>query len=345
MAYSSSFIIELMEKVSVLRLLLPFVCLIAKCFVCNDAAQSVHCRKSDRDALIEFKNGLDDPEKQLSSWQGSNCCLWHGIHCENITGPVVVVDLHNPHPPAYDSFVRYGFCNLGGEVRPSLLKLKSLRYLDLSFNTFNGIPIPVFLGSLENLQYHNLSHAGFSGTIPPNLGNLSSLEYLVVSHSNLVVDNLELMAGLVSLKHLKMSGLDLSMLGSDWVETLNKLPVLTELHLSFCGLSGYIPSLVNCSSLAVIDLSSNMLNSKIPNWLVNISSLEYVDISYNHLYGSIQLGFGELPNLKILNLAMNGNLTGSCFQLFRGRWKKIEVLDLAGLSINYMGNFLLPLET
>uniref|UniRef100_A0A2N9HRJ7 Leucine-rich repeat-containing N-terminal plant-type domain-containing protein n=1 Tax=Fagus sylvatica TaxID=28930 RepID=A0A2N9HRJ7_FAGSY len=95
-----------MEKVSVLRLLLPFVCLIAKNFVCNDAAQSVHCRKSDRDALIEFKNGLDDPEKQLSSWQGSNCCLWHGIHCENITGAVFVVDLHNPHPPAYDSFVR-----------------------------------------------------------------------------------------------------------------------------------------------------------------------------------------------------------------------------------------------
>ncbi len=221
---------------------------------------------------------------------GKEATVVYGMeYTENITGAVVVVDLHNPHPPAYDSFVRYGFWNLGGEVRPSLLKLKSLRYLDLSFNTFNGIPIPVFLGSLENLQYLNLSHAGFSGTIPPNLGNLSSLEYLDVSHSNLVVDNLEWMAGLVSLKHLKMSGVDLSMLGSDWVETLNKLPILTELHLFFCGLSGYILSLVNCTSLAVMDLSSNMLNSKIPNWLVNISSLEYVESAITTYMGAFHL--------------------------------------------------------
>ncbi|KAL0008807.1 hypothetical protein SO802_010309 [Lithocarpus litseifolius] len=236
----------------------------ARGFVSNGAAQSVKCLKSDQDALINFKNGLEDPKNRLLSWQGSNCCQWSGISCENSTGAVVTVDLHNPHPSGSDSSGRYGFWNLSGEIRPSLVKLKSLRYLDLSFNTFNGIPIPIFFGSLENLQYLNLSNAGFSGTIPPNLGNLSSLEYLDVKLSTLTVDNLEWMAGLVSLKHLTMNEVDLSMVGSD---------------------SG--PAQWNST------------------WL------------------------GELPNLRTLNFAGNNNLTASCFQLFEGTWKKIEVLDLA----------------
>ena len=241
------------------------------------------------------------------------------------------MDLHHPHPSDPYFVDMYELWKLGGEVRPSLMKLKSLRYLDLSFNSFNGIPIPAFLGSLENLQYLNLSNAGFSGKIPPNLGNLSSLEYLDVSscYLYLVFDNLEFMAGLVSLKHLVMNAVNLSMVGSHWVAILNKLPSLTELHLSSCSLSGDIPSLqVYFTSLAVINLNYNNLNSEVPDWLVNISSLEYVDISSSQLYGRIPLGSGDLPSLKILNLAGNNELTASCFQLFRRKWKKIEVLDL-----------------
>ena len=71
--------------------------------------------------------------------------------------------------------------NFSGEIRPSFLDLKSLRYLDLSGNTFEEILIPEFFGSLKNLQYLNLSKGGFNGVVLPNLGNLSNLQFLDLS--------------------------------------------------------------------------------------------------------------------------------------------------------------------
>ena len=240
--------------------------------------------------------------------------------------------------------------NLSGEISPSLIKLKSLKYLDLSFNSFKAMPVPQFFGSLENLIYLNLSSAGFSGSIPSNLRNLSSLQYLDLSSgyfpnidfeylddidyeyfNNLFVENIEWMTDLVSLKYLGMNNVNLSLVGSRWVEVANKLPSLTELHLGGCSLFGSFPSpsFVNFTSLAVIAINFNDFNSKFPEWLLNVSNLVSIDISYNQLHGRIPLGLGELPNLQYLDLSLNANLRGSISQLLRKSWKKIEVLNLA----------------
>ncbi|KAF2320783.1 hypothetical protein GH714_030734 [Hevea brasiliensis] len=263
--------------------------------------------------------GLNDSWNRLSSWHGTNCCQWSGIACDNTTGAVLAVDLPNSS----------GRQPLGGEIRPSLAKLKSLKYLDLSGNKFSG-KIPHFFSSLENLQYLNLSFAGFSGAIPPNLGNLSSLQFLDVSSFSSNVDNLEWVSGLVSLKYLNMYSVDLSKVG-EWIEPLNKLPLLSELHLEFCVLSGFIYSIssVNFTSLKVLNLRDNSFKANLPNWFVNISSLVSVDIRNGMLTGRIPLGFGELPNLQSLKLNYNFELSASCFQLFSRSWKKIQVLDLS----------------
>ncbi|KAF2312272.1 hypothetical protein GH714_029651 [Hevea brasiliensis] len=326
----------IMGRVSVLGFVLAILSILTSDFGCNGDGLSRTCSQSDLQALIDFKNGLRDSGNRLSSWQGSNCCQWEGISCNNRTGAVISIDLHNPYPvsSAYSlSTSRPEFWNLSGEIRPSVLKIKSLQYLDLSLNTFNQIPIPEFLGSLQSLQYLNLSKAGFSGAVPPALGNLSSLQFLDVSSefSDLSVNSFDWVSGLVSIKYLAMTGVDLSMVGSIWVEVLNMLPHLTSLYLSNCGLSGSIASLnpVNFTSLAVLDLSFNNFNSLFPNWVENVSSLAYFDLSSSGLYGSIPLGLSELPNLQYLSLAMNNNLSASCSRLFQGGWKKIEVLDFA----------------
>ncbi|KAM3265336.1 receptor-like protein EIX2 [Capsicum annuum] len=327
-----------MERLQVCFLFLVMLHSIAVEFACNAQNGATNCSANHLEALVDFKNGLNDPENRLSSWQGRDCCKWRGIRCSNTTGSVIKIDLHNPFPVDSDDVTRYGFWNLSGVVRPSLLKIQSLRYLDLSLNTFGGIPIPKFVGSLKNLEYLNLSKAGFLGTIPPTLGNLSHLQYLDVSSefSALTAERFQWVTSLVSLKYLGMNQIGLSMVGSSWLEMLNQLPHLTELHLSSCGLSGSVSYLtpVNFSSLAVIDLSFNSFNSMFPSWLVNISSLEYIDLSNSGLRGRIPLGIGEIPRLRYLNLALNENLSANCLELFRGSWKQIEVLDLGSNKLH-----------
>ena len=80
---------------------------------------------------------------------------WCG--CNDSTGHVVKLDL-------------LGFIgNVTGTISPSLLELRYLSYLDLSFNDFNGCSIPKFIGSLRELIYLFFSKSQFSGLIPSQL--------------------------------------------------------------------------------------------------------------------------------------------------------------------------------
>ena len=208
-----------MEKYSILSILSAILCLITRELSCNGESVS--------------GNGLKDSSNRLSSWRGGNCCQWDGISCENTTGIVMSIDLHSPYSRE-ETYENWSFMSLTGEIRPSLMELKSLRYLDSSGNSFKYIPIPKFIGSLKNLQYLNLAYCGFSGAIPPSLGNLSNLQFLDLSsqYYDLFANGIQWMATLVSLKHLVMNHVNLSMVGSNLDEMLNKLPLLSlqEIH-------------------------------------------------------------------------------------------------------------------
>ncbi|KAF8391022.1 hypothetical protein HHK36_023322 [Tetracentron sinense] len=287
----------------------------------------VGCIEFERQALLEFKEGLKDPSDRLSSWVGKDCCRWRGVSCSNTSKHVVMLDLHDPY--------RYENSSLGGEINPSLLNLKHLNYLDLSNNDFGGIRIPEFIGSFKKLRYLNLSYASFGGEIPPHLGNLSSLRYLDLTELGYKshVNNLQWLSGLSYLEQLQLGYVNLSRV-VDWLQAVNMLPSLLELHLPYCGLQNTSLSLpvVNFTSLMVLDLSVNYFNSSIPHWMFDISSLTYLDLSSNTLQGRIPDAFTNMISLEYLDFSYNYYIQGVIPRTL-GNLCNLQKLHLSGSHI------------
>ncbi|KAF3448126.1 hypothetical protein FNV43_RR08837 [Rhamnella rubrinervis] len=266
------------------------------------------CSESEKQALLSFKQDLVDPLNALVSWVvEEDCCNWAGIQCHNLTGYVEKINLAREGGS--------GWSVLKGEVNPSLLNLKHLTHLDLSYNDFGGIKIPSFIGSFANLRYLNLTDAGFAGLIPQQLGNLSSLRDLVLGGPNysslkngfyLHVENLHWLSGLSSLEYLDMSNVNLSKASNHWSLVVNMIQNLSELRLSYCQL-GYISSLTyaNLTSISVLDIHGNNFYSSIPKWFFNLSTLVHLDMSDCEFRGPIPDGTWSLNSLTSLSFSGN----------------------------------------
>ncbi|XP_015894341.1 receptor-like protein EIX2 [Ziziphus jujuba] len=274
--------------------------------------------EKERDALLTFKQGLIDPSNGLSSWNGHNCCNWFGVSCSNQTGHVTKLDLH-ARSSCNQLMNNTTFpCKmmLGGKLSSSILELKYLSYLDLSLNDFNDTHIPHFVGSLRNLRYLDLSKSSFSGMVPPNLGNLSQLQYLDLGYfvGGLWVSDLHWLPKLSSLQYLNLGRVNLSKATTYWVQTVNMLPSLLELHLSSCELHSFphSPPSVNFTSLSVLDLGSNHFDSSsILSWCFNITTLTQLHFPGSDLRGLIpEIQRGSFCNLHTFNLAQNYRLKG-----------------------------------
>ncbi|KAK7272652.1 hypothetical protein RJT34_29387 [Clitoria ternatea] len=219
---------------------------------------NMNCIERERQALLEFKQGLVDDYGRLSSWakDDGDCCKWSGIQCNNKTGHVQMLDLHD----------YIGEQPLRGEINASLTSLYHLNYLDLSWNDFHMHQVPEFLGSLRNLRYLDLSRASFGGKIPHELGMLARLEALSLDGNNLI---------------------------GEIPYQFGNLSSLQQLVLHDNNLGGMIPyQLGNFSSLEILSLGNND-NLKIgihAQWISQLSSLKELDL------GSV-VGLKESKNL------------------------------------------------
>ncbi|KAM0908755.1 hypothetical protein ACQ4PT_015240 [Festuca glaucescens] len=307
---------------------------------CASHVSNGSCFSAERDALLSFKAGItSDPDNRLVSWQQGHhdCCRWNGVTCSSRTGHVVKLDLHNlsPTDPRTHS--------LFGQVSSSLLALRvSLMHLDLSMNTLLGdaMAMPGFLGSLQSLTYLNLSNMGFHGRVPPQLGNLSKLVQLDIGNeypfNTRYSKDISWLARLHSLEHLNMASVDLSGV-DDWFHTVNALPNLVVLILSFCSLNmGNAPSSLlhhNLTVLEELDLSCNPLNSlAAPNWFWDIISLKSLNLAYCELSGTYPDKLGNLTLLENFDISSNyidGMMPGTLQKMCN-----LISLDLSGNNIS-----------
>nr|GMC47475.1 receptor-like protein 12 [Ipomoea batatas] len=310
-----------------------FLCLTCA-FTQRVAAQNqIRCIERERQALLDFKHGLEDDYGLLSSWGSSihqrECCNWWGIHCNN-NSHVTILDIHAPLDD-------HGFILQlkGSKVSQSLLQLKHLVYLDLSNNDFQGSPIPEFIGSFGRLRVLSLMNPNFAGTIPPELGNLTNLQVLNITGSGLKINNLEWLSSLSSLRSIDLSGNDFS--GSP--KTIVTLPpFLEKLGFSSCyGLDETLPFSLNSSSpfLSIVDFSGNNLNtfSSVFHLLRNVSKqLTSINLSGNILNGSIPDAFGDMNFLESLILDWNF-FTNGIPKSF-GNLTHLQILSLSNNQLN-----------
>ncbi|XP_037428622.1 receptor-like protein EIX1 isoform X2 [Triticum dicoccoides] len=271
------------------------------CLVINFTRGKAACIGVERDALAAFNASITDAGGRLRSWQGENCCNWGGVSCSKKTGHVVKLDL--------------GGYSLKGEISPSLAALTRLVHLNLSHGDFGAVPIPEFIGSFKMLRYLDLSHAGFGGIAPPQLGNLSRLVYLDLGSfggPGITVNNFRWVSKLTSLRYLDLSWLYLAA-SVDWLQAVNMLPSLQVLRLNDASLPATdLTSLsqVNFTSLTLLNLKNNDLNSSMPNWIDKLSALSELDMTSCGLSGMIPDDLGKLTSLMFIGLGDN-KLTGA----------------------------------
>jgi EIX receptor 1/2 len=177
--------------------------------------------------------------------------------------------------------------------------------IDLNYNRFSGqLPQLNF-----DSQVLNLSNNLFHGTMTFICGSDGSLKYLDVSNNLLSGELPKCWQKNVNLRLLNLANNNLS---GRIPESFGKIcfwkySYLTSLHFQNNSFIGELPvSLMNCSSLRVIDFGENKLSGRIPAWIgTSLLQLMILRLPSNEFVGSIPLHLCQLTSLQILDISHN----------------------------------------
>jgi len=309
------------------------------------------CHLDQAKALLQLKNSFffGRSTTTLPSWQdGTDCCLWEGVGCDS-SGNVTVLDLNNRGLSSYS-------------LDPSVFRITSLRYLDLSQNDFSGgrwairrtvwsenIPATGF-ENLDLLTHLNLSNSALYGQVPIGIGRLVNLISLDLSGdcyngirdmntcNGLGVPNFDtLLSNLSSLREeLYLDGVDLSSSGAGWCTSLaTSVPHLEVLSLADCGLSGSIhKTLSRIQSLTVINLQQNhdIPPNRFPEFFMDFINLTELRLSHINFEGWFPSRTFQSKNPRVLDLSNNPDLSGHVPNFFNASC--LETLRLDGTNFS-----------
>ncbi|KAF7825733.1 Receptor-like protein 12 [Senna tora] len=176
---------------------------------------------------------------------------------------------------------------LTGEISPMMCNLKSLEFIDFSFNNISG-RIPPCLGTFsENLHTPNSKNNKIPGIIPQEFMKACSLKMIDFSQNNLQGQLPKALANCRLLEYLDVSNNQISDSFPFWLGTLPQLKVLILRSNKFSGVISSPRNSTFCK-MHIIDLSQNDFSGKFPlelmqNW-DSMRASNVNDIKYEALY-------------------------------------------------------------
>ncbi|XP_058742822.1 receptor-like protein 7 isoform X1 [Vicia villosa] len=296
------------------------------------------CHHHENSALLQFKSSFtistlpwcDETLMKTNTWKnGSDCCSWHGVTCDTVSGHVIGLNL--------------GCEGLTGTLQPNstLFHLPHLQTLNLSHNQFYDTHFHSKFGGFTSLTHLDLSssnsYSSFQGKVPPQISHLSKLISLHLSQNFELVwkestlkrlvqnaTNLkELFLDETDMSSIKLNSIDLLFNLSSSLVTLNLrntglrgsfkkcnlcLPSIQQLYMSENNqLEGHQVPELSCSSnfLRILDFSGNDFEGPIPPSFSNLTQLTSLHLNFNSLNGSISSLLLTLPSLISLHLSEN----------------------------------------
>ncbi|KAL0401027.1 UNVERIFIED_CONTAM: Receptor-like protein 14 [Sesamum latifolium] len=249
----------------------------------------------------------NDPGNRLSLWTGANCCQWDGIVCDNVTGHVHEIRLRNPYDDRcarlnhdvaeHEAYSRH---KLGGKLNPSLLNIKHLTHLDLSYLEilrFESIADNLVRGELQfNRQlnlglYSRLSQNQLEGTLPDSSASFAGSKKFICLETGVRIpgDILNLLEGSVSEAHFR---------------NLSRLKILRANgnKLIFKPSRNWSPPF----QLRGLSLRTWQLGPKFPVWIKHMRHLNYLSLARTGIADAVPAWFWtSTSQLRYLNLSGN----------------------------------------
>ncbi|KAG5520366.1 hypothetical protein RHGRI_033068 [Rhododendron griersonianum] len=316
--------------------------------------------KVETEALLEFKNQLEDPLNYLDSWgkDSDSPCGFFGVSCDPNTGLVTEISLDNKSlsgslspsismlqslqslvlpsnsisgeiPWELSNCTNLRVLNLTGNNMngslPDLSGLRNLEILDISINYFSG-GFPNWVVNLTQLVSLGLGDNDYDeGEIPRSLGNLKNLTWLFLAGSNLIGEIPESIFELSALGTLDISTNNIS---GNFPKSIYKLRNLWKIELFQNNLTGELPvEVADLSLLQEIDISANQMFGKLPQEIGNLKLLTVFQLYENDFSGELPMGFGDLRHLKSFSIYRN-RFTGQ-FPENLGRFSPLNSIDIS----------------
>ncbi|KAF7825738.1 Receptor-like protein 12 [Senna tora] len=275
------------HPISMLYLLLLYPLFIFSVTNSFSSVQPPLCHEDESSSLLQFRQSLDIAKFASDSTLSFPKTVSWTQSTDCCSWDGVECDEQTGHVIGLDLSRSQLYGSIGSNS--SLFHLFHLQRLNLSDNHFNYSQIPSSLGHLSRLTHLDLSSSMFYGEIPHEISQLSKLLVLNLS-CNFVAANPQI--NLLQLKQQSFRSI------------IQNLTYLEKLYLGYVNISSPIPtSLTNLSSLQALDLTSTGVYGEFPIGVFDLPNLEILKVPSNHdLTGYLPASIGSLRALKVLEI-------------------------------------------